>query len=342
MKDKIIGFGDFLLRLNPEEYLRFSQADRMQTYFTGAEANVCVSLRCMGMKTEFVTRVPDNDIARAGLGQLSKYRVGLEHVALGGERLGVFYVEKGASQRPSKVIYDRKYSAICTASPTDFCWPEILRDAAWLHVTGITPALGGDLPRICQEALQTAKQMGVTVSCDLNYRQKLWSPQEAGTVMRRLLPYVDVLIANEEDCARVLGISAPDTDVEAGRLSRAGYIAVARQVCREFPNLKAVGVTLRGSVSASDNDWAAMLYQDGTGYFSRQYRMHIVDRVGGGDSFAAGLIYAKMHDLDAQTAIEYAAAASCLKHSIEMDYNLSTAEEIWALAKGNGSGRVQR
>lgn len=342
MKKKMVGFGDFLLRLNPEGYLRFSQADRMQTYFTGAEANVCVSLSCMGVETEFVTRVPNNDIAQAGLGQLSKYRVRLDHVALGGERLGLFYVEKGASQRPSKVIYDRKYSSICTAAPDDFCWPEILKDAAWLHITGITPALGGNLPCICLEALQTAKKMGVTVSCDLNYRKKLWSPEAAGAVMRQLLPYVDVLIANEEDCAQVLGISASDTDIDAGKLSRAGYIAVARQVCQELPNLKAVGITLRGSISASDNDWAAMLYQDGNGYFSRQYHMHIVDRVGGGDSFAAGLIYAKMHNLDAQAAIEFAAAASCLKHSIEMDYNLSTAEEIWALAKGNGSGRVQR
>ena len=339
---KVVGFGDFLLRLNPEGYLRFSQADRMMTYYTGAEANVCVSLSTMGVKTEFVTRVPDNDIARAGLMQLRKYGVDVEHVVFGGERLGVFYVEKGASQRPSKVIYDRKYTSIATAKPADFCWDVLLQDAGWLHITGITPALGEHLPEICLEAMRTAREQGVAVSCDLNYRKKLWTSQQAGSVMGEILKYVDVLVANEEDCAKVLGICAPDTDVEAGKLSREGYISVARQVCHRFPNLRAVAITLRGSISASDNEWAAMLYTQGEAHFSRQYHVHIVDRVGGGDSFAAGLIYAMGHGFDAQRSIEFAAAASCLKHSMEQDYNLATVEEVLTLMDGDGSGRVQR
>ncbi len=338
---KFLGFGDMLLRLNPEGYLRFSQADRMQVNYTGAEANVCVSLAHMGVDSEFVTRLPENAIADAAIAELRKHSVGVSHIVRGGERIGVFYVEKGAAQRPSTIVYDRTGTAIATARSEDFNWNEIFKDIDWFHWTGITPALGAKLPDICGEALQIAKRKGIRISCDLNYRAKLWTPEKAGEVMRRLLPYVDVLIANEEDSEKVLGIHAEATNVTRGLLNRDGYIDVARKLSEAYP-IKAVGITLRKSISASDNEWSAMLYKDGKAYFSRVYPIHIVDRVGGGDAFAAGLIYALMNDLDAQETIEYAAAASCLKQTIEMDFNLCTADEIKRLANGDSSGRIQR
>lgn len=338
---KVIGFGDLLVRLNPEGHLRFFQADRMQVNYTGAEANVCVSLSHMGVRTEFVTRLPKNAIADCAVAELRKHGVQVENISYGGDRIGVFYLEKGASQRPSTVVYDRKFTSIATASPDDFDWDTIFEGAGYFHITGITPALSTNAPLVCQAALRAARAKGLTISCDLNYRASMWSVQQAREVMHALLPYVDILIANEEDAEKVLGIRADDTDIIAGQLSYAGYETVARKLCELFP-FKAVGITLRGSTSASDNTWAALLYTGGKAWFSRTYNVHIVDRVGGGDSFAAGLLYSIGQGFSPQQTIEYAAAASCLKHSIEMDFNLSSSKEIMHLAQGDGSGRVIR
>lgn len=338
---KMVGFGDFLLRMNPPGYLRFLQAHSFEINYTGAEANVCVSLARMGMETAFVTRLPRNAIAEAGVAELRKYGVGVSHITYGGERMGVFYVEKGASQRPSRIIYDRKETAIATSSVEDFAWDEIFASATNLHITGITPALSKTMPEVCLTALKAAKAHGLTVSCDLNYRKNLWTTQEAKKCMTQLLPYVDQLVANEEDADKVLGIRARDTDVTAGKLNEDGYVDVARQICDVY-GIQKVAVTLRRSISASDNEWSAMLFQDGKPYFSSKYMIHLVDRVGGGDSFAAGLLYAGMNGFDPQETIEYAAAASCLKQTTEMDFNLSTTDEIRQLMSGDSSGRVQR
>ncbi|MBE6611430.1 MAG: sugar kinase [Ruminococcaceae bacterium] len=338
---KVIGFGDYILRLNPEGYLKFIQADRFCVFYTGAEANVCTSLAYMGMPTQFVTRLPDNAIAECALSTLCKYRVGIDHIARGGERIGIFYLEKGASQRPSKIVYDRMHSGFTGSKLSDYNWDRIFDGAGWFHFTGITPALGGELPEICLAACKKAKELGLTVSCDLNYRKNLWSRAEAKATMEQLLAYVDVLIANEEDAADVLDIHASNTDILTGKLDREGYIEVADKISKKY-SIPAVAITLRGSISASENDWSALLYEDGEAHFSKNYRIHLVDRVGGGDSFGAGLIWAMTHDYDTQAVIEYAAAASCLKQTIELDVNLSKPEDILKLAGGDGSGRVQR
>lgn len=338
---KIVGFGDFMLRLNPEGYLKFIQADRFVVNYTGAEANVCTSLAYMGMETEFVTRLPNNLIAECALANLRKFNVGTSHIAKGGDRIGLFYAEKGASQRPSKIVYDRKNSAFATCTAEDFDWDAIFEGACHFHFTGITPALGESVAKACEAACIAAKQRGLIVSCDLNYRKNLWTREQAKTTMTNLLQYVDILIANEEDSADVLGIHAKNTDITSGVLSREGYIDVAKQI-HETYGVPQVAITLRKSISASDNDWSAMLYSNGTAYFSKEYRIHIVDRVGGGDSFGAGLIYAYQNGFDAQKTIEFAAAASCLKQSIELDVNLSSVSDILSLMGGDGSGRVQR
>ena len=339
---KTVGFGDFLLRLSPPGYRRFSQAQAFETYYTGAEANVCASLAVMGEAASFVTRVPENPIADAGIGELRRLGVDVSGIVRGGDRLGIYYVEKGASQRPSKVVYDRMHSGVTEAKRGDFAWSRLLKGAGFFHFTGITPALGGELPLIVEDACRAARKAGARISCDLNYRKNLWDTKTASKVMTRLLKYVDHLIANEEDAEKVLGIKAADSDVTGGKLSREGYVDVARKLVKAFPNLKTVAITLRRSISASDNVWGAMLYAKGRAYFSRDYNIHVVDRVGGGDSFAAGLLYALGHRLAPQEAVEYAAAASCLKHSIELDVNLSTVDEVRRLMAGDGSGRVQR
>lgn len=338
---KVVGFGDYILRLNPEGYLKFIQADKFVVNYTGAEGNVCTSLAYMGVPTQFVTKLPDNAIAECAVATLKKFSVGTDYIACGGERIGIFYAEKGASQRPSKIVYDRNHSSFTTASPEDFNWREILAGAGNFHFTGITPALGENLAEICLEACKTAKELGVTVSCDLNYRKNLWTRAQAKQTMEKLLEYVDILIANEEDAADVLDIHASNTDITSGKLDRDGYVEVADKISKKY-GIGTVAITLRKSISASDNDWSALLYKDGKPYFSKEYRIHIVDRVGGGDSFGAGLIYALGQDYDLQQAIEFAAAASCLKQTIELDVNLSRPSDILALAGGDGSGRVQR
>ena len=338
---RIITFGEIMMRLNPEGYRRFVQADRFEASYAGGEANVAVSLSQLGMDAAFVSKVPAHEIGQCAINALRRYGVDTRSVLRGGERLGVYFVEKGASQRASKVIYDRAGSAIARAAASEFDWDAIFSGADWFHWTGITPALGGELPEICLQACRAAKAHGLTVSCDLNFRKKLWTSEQANAVMSKLLPYVDVCIANEEDAKDVFGICAENTDVTAGRLDQAGYRSVAAQLCARF-GCGTVAITLRGSRSASDNDWSAMLYTGGEAFFSPTYHMHIVDRVGGGDSFGGALIYALLKDYAPQEAINYAVAASCLKHSIEQDFNLISDAEAASLAAGNTTGRVQR
>lgn len=338
---KVVTFGEIMLRLEPSWYYRFVQAESFQASYGGGEANVAVSLANFGVDAEFVTKLPEHLIGTAACNALRRYGVGTQYIIRGGDRIGIYFLEKGASQRASKVVYDRAGSAVATAKPEEFDWDSIFEGADWFHFTGITPALGGSLPEICLAACKAAKAHGLTVSCDLNYRKKLWSQQRAREVMTSLMPYVDVCIGNEEDAATVFGIRASGSDVTQGKIDRNGYIDVARQLTERFA-LKLAAITLRTSITASDNRWAAMLYSDGTAHFSKEYPVHIVDRVGGGDSFAAGLIYALRAGKSCADALEFATAASCLKHSIEGDANFVSVEEVEALAEGDGSGRVQR
>ena len=338
---KVITFGEIMLRLAPDGYLRFVQVDHLEALPGGGEANVSVSLANYGLDSAFVTKLPSHEIGQMVVNQLRRYGVDTSKIIRGGDRVGIYYCEKGASQRPSKVIYDRAHSAIAEAKPSDFDWDSIFEGADWFHFTGITPALNPTVAEICIEACKAAKARGITVSCDLNYRKKLWSREEANKTMSEVVKYVDVCISNEEDAHDVFGISAENTDIDSGKLNHEGYKSVAKQLRDRF-GFKYVAITLRSSISANDNDWAALLF-DGENYcFSRSYHMHIVDRVGGGDSFGAGLIYALLSDYSTQDAIEFAVAASCLKHSIQGDFNHVSVDEVKSLAKGSGSGRVQR
>ena len=341
MSRRVVTFGELMLRLAPEGYLRFTQADRYGASYGGGEANVAVSLANFGINAAFVSKMPANDIGRAGVNYLRKYGVDASFIVWGGERVGIYFIEKGASQRPSKVIYDRAGSALAKASPADFDWDKIFYGADWFHFTGITPALGDDVAEICREACKTAKEKNIPVSCDLNYRNQLWSREKAGEVMDGLCKYVDVCIANEEDASDIFGVKAPGADVTSGKINHEGYQDVAKKLTERF-GFQKMAITLRSSLSANDNHWAAMLY-DGKEYnFSREYLIHIVDRVGGGDSFGAGLIYAFLNDYSSKEAVEFAVAASCLKHSIEGDYNHASVEEVKKLVSGDASGRVQR
>ncbi len=338
---KVITFGEVMMRLNPEGYRRFVQADVFEASYAGGEVNVAASLAGYGVHACFVSKVPAHEIGQCAINEMRRFGVDPCFVLRGGPRLGVYFAEKGASQRASKVIYDRAGSSIALAQPEEFDWDAIFDGADWFHFTGITPALGGKLPEICLEACKKAKEKGITISCDLNYRKKLWTRDEARACMSQLVPYVDVCISNEEDAKDVFGIEAEGTDIESGKISREGYISVARQISEKF-GCKKVAITLRESLSATDNGWAGMLYADGEAFFSPRYLVHIVDRVGGGDSFGGGLIYAMLNNYSNQDTINFAVAASCLKHSIEHDFNLMSVDEVKALAAGNASGRVQR
>ena len=337
MAKKVVTFGEIMLRLAPEGYYRFVQATSYGATYGGGEANVAISLANYGMDASFVTKLPAHEIGQAGVNSLRQFGVDTSKIVRGGDRVGIYFLEKGASQRPSKVIYDRAGSAIATATTADFNWDEIFEGADWFHFTGITPALGDNVAEICLEACKAAKAKGITVSCDLNYRNK----EKAGQVMGELCKYVDVCISNEEDANDVFGIKSEGTEVTAGELNKAGYKEVAQKLTDRF-GFKKVAITLRTSISANDNKWAAMLYENGESYFSKEYLMHIVDRVGGGDSFGGGLIYACLNDYAPQDTIEFAVAASCLKHSIEGDFNQVSVSEVQKLAGGDASGRVQR
>lgn len=338
---KAVTFGEIMLRLEPVGYYRFVQSELYQALYGGGEANVAVSLANFGVDVDFVTKLPAHEIGQGAVNSLRRYGVGTEKIVRGGERVGIYYLEKGASQRPSKVVYDRAGSAIAKAKAEDFDWEKIFEGAQWFHFTGITPALGGELPHICETACKEAKRLGLKVSCDLNYRKKLWTRQQAKETMTKLAQYVDVCIANEEDAKDVFGIEASATDIEGGKLNREGYKEVARKLAVNY-GFGTVAITLRSSLTASDNVWAAMMYDGEDFYFSKSYSVHIVDRVGGGDSFGAGMIYSLMTGMEKQDALEFAAAASCLKHTVEGDFNMVTVEEVLKLAQGDGSGRVQR
>ena len=341
MAKKVVTFGEIMLRLAPEGYYRFVQATTFGATYGGGEANVAVSLANFGLDARFVTKLPKHDIGQAAVNALRQYGVDTGSIVRGGDRVGIYFLEKGASQRPSKVVYDRANSAIATATASDFDWDSIFEGVSWFHFTGITPALGDNVAAICAEACKAAKAKGVTISCDLNYRKNLWTREKAGQVMGGLMEYVDVCIANEEDASDVFGIKAENTDISGGKLNHEGYKSVAKQLADRFGFSK-VAITLRSSISANDNDWAAMLFDGSEYFFSKSYHVHIVDRVGGGDSFGAGLIYSMLNDKAPQDALEFAVAASCLKHSIEGDLNQVSVDEVSKLAGGDGSGRVQR
>ena len=340
---KVVTFGEILLRLAAPGYTKLFQKDSLDATFCGGEANVAVSLSIFGVDSVFITKLPDSDVGHAAAHSLDYFKVDTSKIIYGEGRMGLYYLEKGASQRPSKVIYDRAYSAISLAKREEFDWGAIFDDADWFHWTGINPALSVELAEICLEACQKAREKGIKISCDLNYRAKLWSPEKAQSVMRKLMPYVDVCIFNEEDAEKVLGITNELTDVEAGELDNAGYVHTADVIYSRY-GCKYIATTLRKSYSASRNGWSAMLYDAEAveSYFSREYDIQLVDRVGGGDSFGAGIIYALGSGMRCQDAIEFATAASCLKQTIEGDYNRATVNDVDALLKSGGNGRVQR
>ncbi|HHY46477.1 MAG TPA: sugar kinase [Firmicutes bacterium] len=338
---KVVTFGEIMLRLSPPGYQRFIQATSFDAIYGGGEANVAVSLANYGLDSYFVTKVPAHEIGQCAINALRGLGVRTEYILRGGKRLGIYFCENGASQRPSKVIYDRAHSSISEVQPGEFDWPKIFEGASWFHFTGITPAISDSAAAVTLEAAKTAKSMGIKVSADLNYRKNLWSTEKANKVMTELMQYVDIAIGNEEDAEKVFGIKAVGSDVTRGELSQEGYCEVARELVRRF-GFEKVAITLRESLSASDNNWSGMLYDGQDFYVSRKYRIHIVDRVGGGDAFAGALIYALLAGKDCRDAIEFAAAASCLKHSIIGDFNLVSLAEVQALAQGDASGRVQR
>ena len=338
---KVVTLGEIMMRLMPENYNRFVQADKFESTYAGGEANVAVSLANYGVDAYFVSKVPAHEIGQCAINALRKFGVSTKHVLRGGDRLGIYFVEKGASQRASKVIYDRANSAFALSKNEEYDWDTIFDGADWFHFTGITPALGDDVAKLTEEACKAAKAKNVKISCDLNYRNKLWSKEKAREVMTKLMPYVNVCIANEEDAYDVFGIKADNSDVTSGILNKEGYISVASKLQKTF-GFDYVAITLRSSISANDNNWSAMLYNGGKAYFSKEYAIHIVDRVGGGDSFGGGLIYALLSGFDNDKAINFAVAASCLKHAIQGDFNLVSTSEVEKLAGGDGSGRVQR
>ena len=340
-KNKVVTFGEIMLKFSPKSYRRILQSTEMDVEYAGAEANVAVSLANYGLHPAFVCKLPDNELGDSAINALRHYGVNVDSIVRGGERIGIYFVEKGASQRPSKVIYDRKGSAIANANAKDFDWDAIFDGAEWFHFTGITPALSDSLAAICLDACRTAKSKGITISCDLNYRNKLWSREKAGGVMSEICKYVDVCIANEEDAADVFNITAERNDVNSGTINEQSYAMVAQQLQQRF-GFKYVAITLRESISGSDNNWSAILYDGIKIYNSRKYSIHLVDRIGGGDSFGAGLIYGLLQYNDVQMALEFAVATSCLKQTIEGDFNQVKVSEVQQLLQGNGSGRIQR
>ena len=340
---KVVTFGEVLLRLAAPGYTKLFQKDSLDATFCGGEANVAVSLSIFELDSVFVTKLPDTDVGHAAAHSLDYFKVDTSKIVYGDGRMGLYYLEKGASQRPSKVIYDRAYSAIALAKKEEFDWDSIFDGVDWFHWTGINPALSEELALICEDACKAAKEKGITISCDLNYRGKLWSTEKAQQVMKPLVKYVDVCICNEEDAEKVLGIKTAGTNVDAGELNDANYVRTA-ELIYSYYGCKYIATTLRQSFSASRNRWRAMLYEAETAesYFSREYDIHLVDRVGGGDSFSAGLIYALVKGERGQDAIEFATAASCLKQTIEGDYNRSTLADVVDLIKTGESGRIKR
>ena len=344
MSKKVVTFGEIMLRLSSPGYTRFVQSQSFDVSFGGGEANVAVSLSNYGMEAYFVSKLPKHEIGQSAVNSLRRYGVKDDFIIRGGDRIGIYFLETGASQRASKVIYDRANSAVSMMKKGEVDWKKVFENASWFHWTGITPALGKNAQELLAEACETAKQMNVAVSCDLNFRAKLWTTREAQAVMQPLMKYVDVCIANEEDAEKSLGLKAEKTNIEAGHLDEQGYFNVAKKLKEEY-NFKTVAITLRESFSASKNGWSALLLDDKdckTPYRSKRYDIEIVDRVGGGDSFASGLIYGLMTKDNTKDALEFAVAASCLKHSIPGDFNVVSIDEVEKLVKSGGSGRVER
>lgn len=344
MSAKFVTFGEIMLRLSTPGYSRFVQTNEYDALYGGGEANVAVSLANYGMSSYFVSKLPTHEIGQGAVNSLRTYGVKTDFVVRGGDRVGIYFLETGASQRPSKVVYDRKYSAVSLAEAGEFDWETIFAGKNWFHWTGITPALGKNAQLAVKEACKTAKKAGLKVSCDLNYRKKMWSESEAQSIMNPLMEYVDVCIANEEDAEKSLGIKPASTDVENAELSEHGYFELAKKL-KSVYGFETVAITLRESFSASENGWSALLHDDKEckePYRSKIYKINIVDRVGGGDSFAAGLLFGMNKYPSSKDAIEFAVAASCLKHTIPGDFNLVDVEEVEKLLKNGGSGRVER
>ncbi|MCD8206351.1 MAG: sugar kinase [Bacteroidales bacterium] len=347
MMAKVITFGEVMLRLSTPGYLRYSQAKQFEATFGGGEANVAVSLANYGIETEFVTRFPKNDIATACIRDLHAHGVGTKHCVYGGSRLGIYFLETGAVSRGSKVIYDRAHSAIAEISKGEIDWEKVFEGATWFHWTGITPAISQGAADVCLEAVKAADKMGITISGDMNYRKNLWKyGKTASEVMPELISYCDVILGNEEDAEKVFGIKPEGFDVTAtgGKIDSTKFESVCVQLMKKFPKAKKVIITLRGSINANHNTWAGVLYDGKTLYQSPSYDItDIVDRVGGGDSFMGGLIYGLIsYEGDDQKALNFAVAASCLKHTVFGDYNEVTVSEVENLMKGDASGRVAR
>ncbi|MCB9210906.1 MAG: sugar kinase [Ignavibacteriales bacterium] len=344
MSSKVVTFGEIMLRLSTPGFTRFVQTQNFDSTYGGGEANVAVALSNYGLESYFVTKLPKHEIGQSAVNHLRRFGVNTNYIKRDGDRVGIYFLETGASQRASKVIYDRSNSAVTTVNASDFNWNEIFKDCDWFHWTGITPALGKQAQEVLVEALKIAKSLNVKVSCDLNFRKKMWTSEEAQSVMKPLMEYVDVCIANEEDAEKSLGETAGKTNVEKASIDEEGYFNLAKHLKQKY-NFEAVAITLRESFSASRNGWSALLLDNKScsePYRSKKYDIQIVDRVGGGDSFASGLIYGLMNYENTKQSLEFAVGASCLKQTIPGDFNLVSVEEVEKLIKGDGSGRVER
>jgi len=344
MSQKVVTFGEIMLRLSTPGFTRFVQSQNFDVTYGGGEANVAVSLANYGLESCFVSKLPQHEIGQSAVNHVRRYGVNTKYISRGGDRVGIYFLESGASQRASKVVYDRANSAVTDVNEYDFNWDDIFENCEWFHWTGITPALGTDAQKVLQQALVTAKSKNVKVSCDLNFRKKMWTTDEAQAVMKPLMDYVDVCIANEEDADKSLGEKAGDTNVEKAAIDEKGYFNLATHLKRKY-NFDAVAITLRESFSASKNGWSALLLDNKScsePYRSKRYDIQIVDRVGGGDSFASGLIFGLLNYQDTKRSLEFAVGASCLKQTIPGDFNLVSVEEVEKLIHGDGSGRVDR
>ena len=345
MAKKVVTFGEIMMRLSPPGFLRIQQARSFDVTFGGGEANVAVSLAGFGVPVDYVTRLPKNDLGDTCMRFLREYGVGVDQIVWGGERLGIYFLENGAVARGSKVIYDRANASIATIARGMVDWKAVFADAQWFHWSGITPAISQGAADVCLEGIRVAREMGLTVSCDLNYRRNLWKwGKKAGEVMPEMVEHCDIAIGNEEDADQVFGIRAPETDVTAGKVEADKYLYVCEELVKRFPSLKTVAITLRGSINANHNTWSGVLWDAGKFYVAPMFDItHIVDRVGGGDAFMGGLIHGLLkYGEDKQSALNFAVAASCLKHTIFGDVNVVTASEVEKLMGGDASGRVSR
>lgn len=343
---KVVTFGEIMVRLGAPGYLKLIQASQYDVSYAGAEANVAVSLANYGLQTDYITCLPDNPIAERCIMDLRGHKVGVDHIQRSGKRMGILYLETGSNARPSKVYYDREDSAIATVAPGSIDWKEILKDATWFHWTGITPALSANAAAECLKAIKTANELGVTVSCDINYRGNLWKyGKTAAEVMLEMVAGSDIILGNEEDCENVFGIKPKDFDAAKtnGKVDQSSFLSVCQQMMEHFPRCKKMVVTIRGAINANHNTWGGVLYNGQELIESRRYDItDIVDRVGGGDSFMGGLIFGLLHYQDDRKALEFATAASCLKHTLKGDYNWVTVQEVKNLMGGDASGRVKR